>query len=228
MKNYNLSNRLHSAAAYVRRGSAIADIGTDHAWLPIYLIDRGIASRAVAADINEGPLDRARINIPPKMKEKIELRLTDGLRGIENCGVDDILICGMGGELIARIIKDAPFTKNEKIRLVLQPMTKATFLREFLLSEGFSIIGETLSFDDRIYQTLCAEYTGIQEQYSPIELLLGKHNIEKGGELFSDFVEQNIKVFTAVKAGKSSAQNPDTSYEDEILKGLLELREKKL
>lgn len=217
-----------SAAAYVRRGSAVADIGTDHAWLPIYLIDRGIAPRAVAADINEGPLNRARINIPKGMKDKIELRLTDGLRGIEGAAPDDILICGMGGELIARIIKDAPFTKNEKIRLVLQPMTKAPFLREFLLFEGFSIIGETLSFDDRIYQTICAEYTGKHESYSPLELLLGKHNIERGGELFFDFVEQNIRIFTAVKEGKSSAQNPDTSYEDEILKGLLELRERKL
>lgn len=217
-----------SAAAYVRRGSAVADIGTDHAWLPIYLIDRGIAPRAVAADINEGPLNRARINIPKGMKDKIELRLTDGLRGIEGAAPDDILICGMGGELIARIIKDAPFTKNEKIRLVLQPMTKAPFLREFLLFEGFSIIGETLSFDDRIYQTICAEYTGKNESYSPLELLLGKHNIERGGELFFDFVEQNIKIFTAVKEGKSSAQNPDTSYEDEILKGLLDLRERKL
>ena len=217
-----------SAAAYVRRGSAVADIGTDHAWLPIYLIERGIAPRAVAADINEGPLNRARINIPKGMKDKIELRLTDGLRGIESTAPDDILICGMGGELIARIIKDAPFTKNKKIRLVLQPMTKAAYLREFLLFEGFSIIGETLSFDDRIYQTLCAEYTGERASYSPLELLLGKHNIERGGELFEDFLEQNIKVFNAVKAGKSSAQNPDTSYEDEILKGLLELRERKL
>jgi tRNA (adenine22-N1)-methyltransferase len=217
-----------SAAAYVRRGSAVADIGTDHAWLPIYLIERGIAPRAVAADINEGPLNRARINIPKGMKDKIELRLTDGLRGIESTAPDDILICGMGGELIARIIKDAPFTKNKKIRLVLQPMTKAAYLREFLLFEGFSIIGETLSFDDRIYQTLCAEYTGESSSYSPLELLLGKHNIERGGELFEDFLEQNIKVFNAVKAGKSSAQNPDTSYEDEILKGLLDLRERKL
>ena len=228
MKNYSLSNRLMSAASYVRPGSAIADIGTDHAWLPIYLIDRGIARRAVAADINEGPLDRARINIPKGMKAKIELRLTDGLRGIENCGVDDILICGMGGELIARIIKDAPFTKSEKTRLVLQPMTKAAFLREFLLSEGFSIIGETLSDDDRIYQTLCAEFVGKRDRYSPLELLLGRHNIEKGGELFLRFVEQNIKTFTAVKEGKASAQTPDTSYEDEILKGLLEIREKAL
>jgi tRNA (adenine22-N1)-methyltransferase len=219
--NVNLSNRLLSAAAYVRRGSAVADIGTDHAFLPIYLIEKGISPRAVAADINEGPLARARINIPKSMVKKIELRLTDGLRGIEDAKVDDVLICGMGGELIARIIKDAPFVKNEKIRLVLQPMTKAPALREFLLSEGFSIIGETLSFDDRIYQTLCAEYTGEREEYSPLELLLGRHNIERGGELFLSFVMQNIKMFEGIVAGKS-AGDADVSYEEEILKGLRE------
>jgi tRNA (adenine22-N1)-methyltransferase len=221
MKDVILKNRLQAAASFVRRGSAVADVGTDHAWLPIYLLSRGIASRAVASDINEGPLCRARINIPKNLVKKIELRLTDGLRGIEDASVDDVLICGMGGELIARIIKDAPFVKNEKIRLVLQPMTKAPALREFLLSEGFSIIGETLSFDDRIYQTLCAEYTGESEEYSPLELLLGRHNIERGGELFLSFVMQNIKMFEGIVAGKS-AGDADVSYEEEILKGLRE------
>ena len=215
----NLSNRLMSAVEYVRRGSKIADIGTDHAWLPIYLIEKGISPCAVAADINEGPLDRARINIPRGMQKKIELRLTDGLSGIEACGVNDILICGMGGELIARIISDAPFTKDGNIRLVLQPMTKAPHLREFLLSSGYSIIGETLSFDDRIYQTLCAEYTGKKEEYSDIELLLGRHNIERGGELFSRFVAQNIKMFEGIIAGKA-AGGADTSYEEKILEEL--------
>ncbi len=210
-----------SAAAYVRRGSSIADIGTDHAWLPIYLIDKGIVPRAIAADINEGPLDRARINIPKGMQKKIELRLTDGLSGIENAGVCDILICGMGGELIARIIGDAPFVKDKKIRLILQPMTKAPYLREYLLSEGFSIIGETLSFDDRIYQTLCAEYTGKAEKYSPLELLLGRHNVENGGDLFLKFVLQNVKMLEGIVAGKS-AGGADISYEQEMLKGLKE------
>ena len=211
-----------SAAAYVRRGSPVADIGTDHAYLPIYLIEKGISPRAVAADVNEGPLDRARINIPRSMQKKIELRLTDGLRGIEDAGVSDVLICGMGGELIARIIADAPFLKNESIRLILQPMTKAPALREFLLSEGFSIIGETLSEDDRIYQTLCAEYTGVSEKYSPLELLLGKKNIEKGGEIFSAFVAQNAKMFEGILAGKR-AGGADFSHEEAILKGLYEL-----
>ena len=176
MKEIVLKNRLAAAASFVRRGSVIADVGTDHAWLPIYLLSKGIATRAVASDINEGPLCRARINIPKALKSKIELRLTDGLCGIEDFGADDILICGMGGELIARILADAPFTKNEKLRLILQPMTKAPYLREFLLREGFEITDEKLALDDRIYQIICAEYRSKCESYSPIELLLGKKN----------------------------------------------------
>ncbi|MBQ8388447.1 MAG: SAM-dependent methyltransferase [Clostridia bacterium] len=219
MKDVILKNRLQAAASFVRRGSAIADVGTDHAWLPIYLLSRGIASRAVASDINEGPLCRARINIPKNLSKKIELRLTDGLAGIEDFGAQDILICGMGGELIARILQDAPFTKDKNIRLILQPMTKAPYLREFLLSAGFRIIDEALADDDRIYQVICAEYCGESEEYSPVELLLGRHNIAHGGELFTRFVEQNIKIFEGIRAGKASGA-ADTSYEDEILDGL--------
>ena len=222
MKDIILKNRLSAAASFVRRGSAIADVGTDHAWLPIYLLSKNIASRAVASDINEGPLCRARINIPKSLQSKIELRLTDGLCGIEDFMADDIMICGMGGELIARIIADAPFVKNEKTRLILQPMTKAPYLREFLLREGFEIIDEKLALDDRIYQIICAEYRGVSELHTPLELLLGRKNLERGGELLLEFARQNVKIYEGIRAGKA-AGGADTSHEDEILKGLKEI-----
>ena len=207
MPNVTLSNRLMTAVGFVRVGKIFADIGTDHGHLPIYLYKKGIIKKAVAADINPMPLESARKNIALNgVTQGIETVLSDGLREIKDFAPDDIAIFGMGGELICRIIADAPWTKDGNIRLILQPMTKQEEVRKFLLDEGYSIVGEALSFDDgKFYQTLCVEYSGKKEEYSPAELILGRHNIQKGGELFVGFVLNRIEVYKARLEGKRIA-----------------------
>jgi len=178
MNSNKLSERLLAAAAFVRQGSVIADVGSDHAYLPIYLCNLGKIRRAVASDINEGPVARAMINVGGAgLSKKITVLRAAGLCGIEKYSPDDIVICGMGGELIRDIIADATWTKNRKIRLILQPMTHAEKLRAFLLEEGYTIIGESLVKEDKIYQIISAEYTGESEAYSPVELIFGRKNI---------------------------------------------------
>ena len=149
-----------SAVKYVRRGAVFADIGTDHAYLPIYLLKEGIISRAVLSDINEGPLASARENATAAgLINKVELVLTDGAAALSDMGITDVAVFGMGGELIAEIIKKAPFLKSENTRLILQPMSKQELLCEFLLNEGFGIIGESYTTEaGKFYRTLCAEY----------------------------------------------------------------------
>ena len=135
-----ISKRLTSAASLAREGVRIADIGTDHAYLPIYLYLSGRASGGVVSDINQGPVDRARANLRAYASENAFVaQRADGLSGVLEHQVDDIFILGMGGELIARIIEDEPKIKNEKYRLVLQPMTHAEILREYLFGAGFEI-----------------------------------------------------------------------------------------
>lgn len=206
MTKVTLSNRLMTAVEFAR-GGVFADVGTDHGHLPIYLYKKGIIKKAIASDINEMPLDSARRNIVlHKAGAGIETVLSDGLEKIEPFAPDDIAVFGMGGELICRIISEAEWTKNERIRLILQPMTKQDEVRSFLLSEGYSIVDERISFDDgKYYQTICAEYLGRIECYTQAELILGKHNIKNGGKLFSEFVENRLGVYRTRAAGKRAA-----------------------
>ena len=195
-----------SAVGFVR-GGVFADIGTDHGYLPIYLYKNGKIKKAVAADINAQPLESAKRNIAKqKAADGIVTVLSDGLEKLEPFAPDDVAIFGMGGELVCRIIGNAPWVKKSGIRLILQPMTKQDEVRAFLLSSGFEIVDEALSEDDgKIYQTMCAEYSGKSESYSDVELVLGRHNIKKGGELFKRFVISRAEVYRAVLEGKRLA-----------------------
>lgn len=179
MADIKLSKRLSTAASYVRSGAFVADIGTDHAYLPIHLVLSGVAKGALASDINEGPIKTAKENIAKYgLADKINAQIANGLDGVEAYKPTDILICGMGGELIAQILDASSYVKSEGVRLILQPMTSVAELREYL-SNGFSTIAENVVCEDgKIYQIICAEYDGLVHNYSSAELELGKRNIE--------------------------------------------------
>lgn len=162
-----LGSRLAACADMCRRGSAVADIGTDHALLPIYLIQSGKAPHVFASDINPEPLARAAENIErysascPGLSEKITLVLGSGLEKIPPSAVSDIVIAGMGGELIADILSAAPWAADKRYRLVLQPMSKHDKLRGWLYGHGFDIREEVPVLDnDRCYSVMMCEYTG--------------------------------------------------------------------
>lgn len=222
----SINRRLLAVSGFVRQGSVLADVGTDHAYLPVYLVSKGICKRAIASDINKGPIRRAEQNIAEAgLSSRIETRLTDGLTGLDGMGITDIAICGMGGELIAKIIEDAPFTASVNVRLILQPMTKADSLRSFLLSHGYEIKGEALVRDDRIYQVICAEYTGENTEYSEVELLLGRHNISERSPLLSALAQNTLAAMTTKQRGRASA-GLSTENEDAIIADLLKLTDK--
>ena len=218
MKLPSLQKRLRAAIPFVRKGSFLADIGTDHAYLPVYLYGIGHIRGAIASDINDKPLMSAKAHIAAYGAEQgVATLLCDGLAGIEAYAPEDITVFGMGGELIARILEDAPFVKDPRIRLILQPMSRAEDLRRYLAEQGFAIMGESLCAEgQRIYQIICAEYDGRTREISVIEALLGKENIQRGGELFSTLLGQKKRIFENILAGKTSSGEP-TEYEKEIL-----------
>lgn len=222
MRIPELSNRLMSAVGFVR-GGMLADIGTDHAHLPVYLYNSARIRGAVAADINRGPLYRAKANIALCGADKgVTTVLSDGLARIEPYHPDDIVIFGMGGELIVRIIEEAPWVKDPSIRLILQPMTKQEEVRAFLLESGFAIVDEVLTEDGgKIYQTLCAEYAPSREvlPYSRLEYVLGRHNIKRGGALFERFLRHRIRVMTVARDGKRLAGKADAE-EDALIEAM--------
>ena len=176
MDKYKIADlRLAVAASFGRPGKRVADIGTDHASLPIFLVGNGVTDSALACDINIGPLNAAKRNIEAAgLSDKINTKLTDGLEGIADFKPEDIYILGMGGELIWRIIENSELPRSEGIRLILQPMTHAHDLRQGLYDNGFNIVGETLTRDrERVYQIIVAEYDGaVRSAYRSCGLLL--------------------------------------------------------
>lgn len=194
-----LPPRLSAAYSFLTPGGVPCDVGTDHAYLPIAAILNGLVPRAAATDLNEGPLARAKENaLRTGTADRIRFLLCDGLKGAEpeQYGVTDVVICGMGGELIAKILNNSPFPKTPGVRLILQPMTKGDVLRAYLLENGFSILDERLAADGgRIYACLCAAFSDSgspASPYTPAELLLGRHNIRRGGPLFSALAEREL------------------------------------
>ncbi len=162
MINSSLDKRLLSCADYVRAGVVFADVGTDHGYLPIFLLKSGRISRAVLSDINAGPLNSAIRNVSDAgLSDRCEFVLTDGVAALDGKGITDYAISGMGGELISDIIDAAPHLKQFGIRLILQPMTKQAHLRRYLASNGFSVFEERYSYaDGKYYVTIAAEYSG--------------------------------------------------------------------
>jgi len=177
-----LTPRLMTAVPFVRQGRLTVDIGTDHAYLPIYLCEtkrltpvtagNGEVLCAIAADINRGPVERADEHIAAAgLTHRIRTVRTDGLSGLEVYDPDDVIIFGMGGELIASILAAAPWVCVPGKRLILQPMTHAEKLRGYLLSAGYAIVGETLSQEgERIYQTICAEPVNVSAPAEPVDV----------------------------------------------------------
>jgi len=157
-----LDNRLLCVASLIRPGSRAADIGTDHAYLPVYVVQKGICPHVIASDIRPGPAAVARGHVEQAgLADRIEVRLGDGLAGIRPDEADDILIAGMGGETIAAILQAAPWVKNNRYHLVLQPMTRPEKLREYLLTNGFSLTRERVTRVGRhLYTIIAAGYTG--------------------------------------------------------------------
>lgn len=217
-----IDTRLLRASKFVRPSAYLADIGTDHAYLPVYLILTGRVERALASDINDGPVLHAKQSVARYgVSDKVDVIKSPGLDGAVDYPITDVVIAGMGGELIASIISDALWIKNEKYNLILQPMTHPEILRKYLLDEGFSIIGEDVvsDMDDeraKVYQIINAVYTGERSSATDAELLFGKLNIERGGEEFKRLCQREAKIHADIVRAKESA-GQDAAYEREIL-----------
>lgn len=157
-----LDPRLLTAASLVREHAVFADIGCDHGHLSIYLMRQRQAQRGYACDIKPGPLSKAQANLAAAgLSQQVSTRLTDGLSGLDGCGITDVVIAGMGGELILQILDASALVRDPSVRLVLQPQSREFLLRRYLLEHGFALLEETAVFSGRFsYTVLCAQYTG--------------------------------------------------------------------
>ena len=150
-----ISKRLETVASLVSSGNRLADVGTDHAYIPIWLAEQGRIPSAIAMDINEGPLQRARQNVEKYGYEgQIVLRLSDGLDELGPGEADTILIAGMGGPLMMRILSRGRETSRMARELILQPQSELTRFRHFLHENGYRIQQEKIVLDEGKYYTV--------------------------------------------------------------------------
>lgn len=184
----HLSPRLEAVAQAVPPGACVIDVGTDHARLPVWLVQSGRVRRAIATDLRSGPLEGAAALIAKTGLEScISLRLTDGLSGLGPEDGDTVVIAGMGGETMISILSAAPWTKQGTL-LILEPQTKQAELRRYLLENGYAVISERLVRDaGRIYPVLTV-LGGDSPAYSQAELYTGLYEQIGGDPLFDEYL----------------------------------------
>jgi len=222
MRELQISRRLKAVAALVGPGLVLADVGCDHGYIPIYLIQKGQIPRAIAMDINQGPLLRAREHIREwGLEAYIETRLSDGLKALEPGEAQCLVIAGMGGPLMERILtQGAPVLKDMK-ELILQPQSEIGHFRQFLAENGYRIIEEDMVEEEKKYYPMMKAVQGSMNYTKKAEYLYGKKLLEKRHPVLREFLEKEdrasrelLKKLTQVET--SSAEKRKEELQEEI------------
>ena len=208
----HLDQRLLTVARLVRQGAYLADIGTDHGYLPVYLVQTGRISRAIAADINENPLKQAVSAISAHgLDRQIKTVLSDGLKQVDD-HVEDIVIAGMGGELIGSIISAVEWLKNPDKRLILQPMTQDVYLREYLAKHNTQIMswgpfaeGKNDFFNTPVLKEIGAKYGKSVAQVA-LRFLLQNGVVVIPKSTHEERMQENFNVFDFVLTDEEMKQ----------------------
>ncbi|SDM82403.1 tRNA (adenine22-N1)-methyltransferase [Fictibacillus solisalsi] len=214
MKRDNLSLRLRTVAAYVHREAVMADIGSDHAYLPCYLILEHQVVYAIAGEVNEGPYQSALREVQAaNLQNKISVRKGDGLDILSQNEADVITICGMGGQLISSILEKGK-TKLEGVkRLVLQPNVGSDAVRKWLIKENWVLVHEEIIKEDgKIYEVLVADSDKMEQPYSEkeeLELLLGPFLMKEKNKAFVEKWKGELHQWEKILQQMELSESPD-------------------
>ena len=215
-----LTDRLLKIASLVTEGKRVADIGTDHGYIPVYLLNKNIVPFAILADVNKGPLENARKEVRHNnLLDKTDLRLGSGIEVLKKDEVDEVIIAGMGGILISELLEANKEVAHSVDKLILQPMQAQDELRKYLFSNGYEILNEVLVKEDfRIYEILEVKYTGKNtEVEDEVYFEVGKKLIENKDELLNEFIDKKIYKYNSIiekldgKTGESVEQKREES-----------------
>ncbi len=203
-------NRMRVIADLVRQGATVCDVGTDHAFIPIELILSGKCVGAVITDISASSLEKGVTNVKKNgLRDKVKSFCANGTLGAELDGVTDVIIAGMGGELISSILSQDPRLKNEELRFILQPMSRAEELRIFLAENGFETEKEVkVESEGRVYAILCVKYTGKSFAADTRYILFGATpNAENEADI--RYAEKLLRVLQTKKDGLAMSAKSD-------------------
>ncbi|WP_418790639.1 tRNA (adenine(22)-N(1))-methyltransferase [Phosphitispora sp. TUW77] len=194
-----LTKRLMTIAKFISTGSVVADIGTDHAMLPVYLIKNGISEKVIAGDLNKGPLEMAKKNvIEAGFLDRIFLRQGNGLEIISSGEVDTAVISGMGGSTIREIIQNAGSAANSLKKMVLQPMNDSRRLRKWLVENGWAIDDEEIVEEDsRLYEIVCV-VRGVEKTMDIDIVSVGPRLFEKKHPLLLKLIRNELENFNRI------------------------------
>lgn len=226
-----LSKRLNCVVSYIIPGSTIADIGSDHAYLPCYAVKHGVASRAIAGEVVEGPYQAAIQQVNSSgLTDLIDVRKGNGLAVIEAGEVDCIVIAGMGGALITEILETSKDKLDGVKRLILQPNLAANNIRRWMLENEWQLIHESiLSEDNKSYEILVAEKGNAHQPYNDLEkeLLLGPFLLREKNEIFQRKWHQEINQWEKILLHLESSEENDKNREKqtELLKKMNMVKE---
>lgn len=205
-KQLALQPRLHLLARLVPEGCRLTDVGTDHGYLPVALLQQGRIAAAIASDIGAEPLEHARRTAMQYGVDGMDFRLCAGLSGVAPEETDVIVIAGMGGETIISILQDAPWTADGQHRLLLQPMTKAAALRHWLADNGYTFTDEHLVEDKgRIYPILCVK-GGVFRPLTEAEALCGV--LLADDSLYAAYLTEHITKLRRSAEGLRRSSDP--------------------
>lgn len=214
---FQLGPRLALCAELIRADKKLCDVGTDHAYLPIWLLKSGKIEQALASDLRPGPLEVAAQNARRYgVEDRLTLRCSDGLHKIKSEEADEIAIAGMGGELILRIVAETDWLKDSEKRLILQPMSSARELRVGLYELGFEILEEHAVEDaGRVYTAFTAQYAGKLPSLSGQEAILYPHlgKLRSGTKEAKRYVEKLLRDLRGRLEGAVRGRGEDSVSE---------------
>lgn len=218
----NISERLKCVASLVNKGARVADIGTDHAYLPIYLVQNGISNKVYACDVRKEPLRRAKLHIDEYgLSDKITTQLCDGLKGINKGDVDTVTICGMGGKLMKNIIKAGIDKLGDNTQLVLSAQSELRDFRKYLLEAGIYIKSEHMLLEDGKYYFIFDCVYNTQDEYYLNVTSIQQNNIYENAASAGDIHNNNIHNNDSHKEDNDKEDNDKkkiTAYAEEELR----------
>ena len=190
-----LSKRLQAVADLVSEGLVVADVGTDHGYIPIYLIETKKSPKAFAMDVNKGPLLRAKEHIAEHgLDAHIETRLSDGVRALKIGECECVVVAGMGGALTIKIMEEGKEIFRNLKEFVLQPQSELQKVRAYLYQKAYSIVEENMVLDDGKFYPMFRVINGQSEEYHAIELCYGKLLLEQKNAVLKNFLEKEKAV----------------------------------
>lgn len=220
----DLSLRLKKIASMIDKCESIVDVGTDHAYVPIYLINNDVCNKAIASDINKGPVEKAKKNIKREgLEQRVDCRLGGGLTTVKPEEVNAAVIAGMGGNLIRDILEESMDVFKSLEYVILQPVQNVDVLREYIYDRGYALIDEELCKDEeKYYEIMKVKFNDSPKKIEPIFYEISEILINKKHPMLKEYIyfklDRYEKIVSNLKEDTVNSKNRKKELEEKVVK----------